>query len=454
MSLSAAERTSIVGAILLAGGIVAATLLFLLSGGRRTGEPEPAPEEASAAAPAVSPDAASLPVPPASGAGEGAGAAVAEEDPAPRTDAGLRRENDRLRGEIERRDDRIRELEGRLRDAGIPVEEEPEKPEIVAARVLDRLKECGPETPPGAIDGYVDELVQTGEGGIGVVKRFLEQDFDLGFADSWRVVGARFGTYPTLRIALFDALRQAGGVEGQAALAGLLRASEKPLETVVLLWLLADVRRVPSVDEAKLAAARRYLDGEPARREIYFVGPLLDALALDEPAAAAKDYVRFATRPDRDFETARRALDAISALPPEVAIPALAKLATSPEPAAIATRAAETLAARDEPAAVPALAEVLSTAAPAVRSATGRALVDSLEDRARDLGRIGAGEGLEALTRFEALERDLAARKDLIEARAGTEKDPDVVEELDRVRRRLSEVEATVAALGKRLRGK
>jgi hypothetical protein len=285
-----------------------------------------------------------------------------------------------------------------------------------------------------------------------VARRFLDGGQDVAYADTWQYIGGRFTAYPSLRIALFDTLRKIGGVEGQAALVGRLRQTENPLETLVLLASLIEIEGVATVEEARVQAARRYLEGAPARQELRFRNFLIEILADQPPAVAVRDLEALANRKGASAEAAEAAYFRIARIDAPEALDALARAAAAEDGGAIAQRTAEILAGRRGAGPVQRLEQLLEVAAPVVRQAVYRSILPPLEDELRDIRRLGSRGGLESLSRLDRLGEDRDARAALLDARKDVESDPDARRELDAARKSLADLADRIAELREKLR--
>ena len=253
MSGTTAERAAFLGGSIVAGALVAASILYFW----------PRPPVSPVTPPPSGPDAplvgTASPVPPARDVPPEGGAGGAPEVPAG-VEFSARKEIERLRQVIDERDDEIRRLRDRLVEAGVPLEAVPADPAVSVREAIEGLRRCGPETPPRDIEAYLDRISAIGPDAVDEVVRFLETGMDVAFADSWSILGARFVGYPGLRAALLDTLNRIGGVSGQSALVSSLRGNRNPLEISVLLGFLKDIRNVATVDDVRFDAAHRYLE--------------------------------------------------------------------------------------------------------------------------------------------------------------------------------------------------
>ena len=446
MSMSGAEKAGVAGAILLGAGLVAAAVLLLMPGGGlgRRGKPEPEPEE-----PVVE-----TVVPPSIPDAPLAGTDPERPRSEPETELDLRKEITRLKRVLAERDERIAGLEAKLTEAGIPLVEKEADPAEVAAGALAELRACGLETSPTDIDVLVEKLRFTGKAGVETVRRFLEQGQDARFADTWQFIAGRFTAYPTLRIALLDTLRLIGGVEGQAALVGLLRVSTDPLETLFLISTLAGIDNVTTVEEVRVAAARQYTEGKPAKRELLFRTVLLEILADQSADLAVRDLEAFATRPEAPDESAEAALGRIAAIDAPAALDALARVAAARSGGPLARRAAEILVGNLGAGALSRLQDGLATMAPDVRQTVYRSIVAPLEEDLKRLRRIGAKGGLEVVEGLNRLSAARAARAALLEGRKNAEDDSDARRALDPARRALADLADRIDEFRTELGGK
>jgi len=449
------ERVGIGGAVLLAGAMVAAAILFI---GRRD-LPERQPESDGSGVSAAT-----------STAGDG----PRREEPDVDLESSearavdFRREILRLRREVERRDDAIASLTDRLEAAGVALEAAAVEPAKAAGELIDRLARCGVETSPAEIESLVSELGALGEGAIVAVKKHLALGIDLTFTDTWSSYGGRFTAYPSLRLALLDVLRRVADGEGaakidaQAAMVTLLRNNERPLEIALLIGNLAEVRKVATVSEEVVAAAKRFLTLPPHPREASLLPPLITVLATQEPEAAAADLLAFYVNPKRDLARASVVLDRIARLPEEPALAALEKgaglaagddLALNPLLVSRAARAAVRITRMTGDAPREVLVRVLAAAGPEVRTAVYRELPRPLGEEIADLERTAMRSGIEGIDRLDRFDAERTARRAILDAAGAKEEEPEAVKAIEAARRRLTELETRATKLRKRLRG-
>jgi hypothetical protein len=77
----------------------------------------------------------------------------------------------------------------------------------------------------------LDELIRQGASSVPAIREFLEKNIEYDFAD---ISGGDQLGYSTLRASLFDALRQIGGPEAQAATLQVLQTTASPAELLEL----------------------------------------------------------------------------------------------------------------------------------------------------------------------------------------------------------------------------
>lgn len=163
-------------------------------------------------------------------------------------------------------------------------------------------------------------LVKQGAAGLPAIRDFLElnEDIDFGPADTQKL------GYPSVRSALFDAIRQIGGPEGVQAALTALRGTADPREILTLARHLESMaegeHRQPVLDSARqiLAMAKR---GELAE---YDVGPLFEVL---------QKYGGKAVRTDLEQATGQwkyYGAIGLANLPEGEGIPSLIRMATEP----------------------------------------------------------------------------------------------------------------------------
>jgi len=431
-----AERTGLFGAVLLAGGIVAASILLATAGRTRPAEEEPEPEPA--AAPPAPPEPEPDPDPGAAETPEG-------------REVAFRREVKRLREEIARRDDRIRRLERMLRAAGVSLEEKPPEPVVAVRAAIEDLQKCGPETAPGDVEMLLRRIEAAGEPGVSAVMEFLETGRDVAYSAGWSRFGDRFTSYPGMRAALIDVLGRIGGVEGQTALVSLLRRNRDGLEICMLVDALRSLRDLRGVADVMTEASRRYLDLPIPPREQILVRSVLETLAAQEPEAAARDLLRYFRDPDRSAARAEAALRHLGRLPDPVATAALAEAAGDPDLDERAARAAAELAERSGEGVAEALRGVLAKAGEEVRKTVYRGLGKPLKTELESIEK--RGEGLEAVAGFESVVARAEARLELLRERLPAEERTGLTREIDQARTLLDSVRERAARLRKGLVG-
>ena len=430
--LTGAEKVGVLGAILLFGGIVAATILYVW--------PKPPP-------PSVPPPGEQWTEP---GEESPEGDAPEPPPPPPETNRAFKQEIERLRTIIEERENTIALLEARLREAGLAIVQAEPDGTVVAEETLGKLRACGPGTRLADIDQLMDRLVSAGEKAVPPVQRELSRGkiVDVALSPNWNFVGGSFVGYPTLRVALIDALDQIGGVEGQNALIILSRQTDDPLEICLIVAILAEIR-VPAAQDAILAAAKRYLTLEPTRSESFVVFPVLEVLGRqEEPEAIAASYLEFIMNEKRRASLAEVAILRLKELPPETAFRALAGIAGNSELGDKATIAARALAETPGVEAVRILEPLLPKMSRGARREVYRKLPEALREEVRSLSR--AKPGLETAAAAARLVLDIDARKALLESRDGAEAETSVRGALDASLKTLRDLKREAEKIGKR----
>jgi hypothetical protein len=412
MSLGGAERAGLVGGILLLGALLAAALVNFLPPGS---EPTDRGEERDSTT--VAPPEPEPPTDPA------AGPSVPRDAP-----EAYFRERERLRSRIAELEREVSLLKARLEEAGIPLEEPPPEPEVVAKSAIAELRLCGPETDPRDVDELLDRIVEAGAGAVETVKAFLAKEEDVTYADAWTFLGGRFVGFPKLRIALMDALGDIGGVEGQSALLTVLSETRDPLEICFLMLRLEDLREgVPAVRDACEEAARRYLELTPFRGESLLVRPVLETLRSQAPDRAAESLLTFARSGQRRSEQVVSCLTMLAGLPEEVAVPALLEIAADPVLGQKSERAAMLLAESDHGSALEAVGRLLAAGKTeaAVRAEVYRNIDLPVSRDLERLARRNLPEGLDTLAEVERILAEIDARRRFLLERE--EEEPDAV---------------------------
>jgi hypothetical protein len=443
MSLSGAEKAGVFGAIVLAGALVASTIILLRPATVPARIPEPGPDTPVAVGTAD-----------AGGRDPTPGTTDPEPEVPPDPEEGYgdtKREIERLKGLITKRDNEILRLKGLLSDAGIAFEEAARDPVEVAREAITDLRKCGPETSLQDIDDLLQTLARLGAPAVPEIQRFMELQMDVKYSDTWSVLGGRFLGYPGLRLALIEVLAQIGGVPGESALVGVLRQNEDPLEVCVLTAHLVKVGNVPTVAEVRVDAAKRYLEMTPPRSESLVVRPLLGVLAsLHPPEEAANALLAFIRSSRRTAGQVEPAITLLAKLPEEVAVTALTKLAEDPVMGRKGEDAAESLVLWPG-GALDALARIVEKGSTGVRRVVYRSLDRTPKLEFRDAKSRSTRSALEALTVLDRLDEDLTARKTLAGSWRETEEDPALASMLTATRERLGDLEKESAELRERL---
>jgi hypothetical protein len=172
----------------------------------------------------------------------------------------------------------LEETIGRLQDAARkaaeapPTVQQPPPAQIVVpsvkaptpAEIIERLKNAKNGSPTRTVRlaiQQLENLIQTGTNAIPAIREFLAQNQDIAYGASGSR-GSRTATDfvapPTLRVGLFDALKQIGGPQAQAALAEALQTATNGQEIAYLSAVLQGIAPDQYRDTA-LAAARQLL---------------------------------------------------------------------------------------------------------------------------------------------------------------------------------------------------
>ncbi len=448
MSMSGAERTGLFGGVLLAGALLATAIILL-----RSDRPAASP---------VDPEVALGSGTMATGTGGARDNAQPEEPAAPAPDpddepgpptgeAGLHRELARLKDIIAEKDTEILGLQALLDQAGIPYREEMRDPAVVAGEAIEELKRCGPETDADDIETLLRTIVAAGPPAIGEIEKYLELKMDVKFTDTWTVLSGRLLGYPGLRLALIDTLSRIGGIPGESSLLTTLRNNESALEICFLISYLEKVGNVSSVQEVRLAAAKRYLDLEPHRQERLVIRPLLGVLAsLTPPEEAANALLCYIRSDRRNPAVAGIGIRLLDGLPEPIAVSALTSLAVDQTLGKKAQDAAEILVMRDG-AALDSIPGVLEKCAPAVRGVIYRFLARPVQLKLQEAKGRGVRSGLEALAVLDGLDGSIAARQAIADEWRGKEREANLASQLMSSRNRLGKMAEDAAALRKRL---
>jgi hypothetical protein len=129
-------------------------------------------------------------------------------------------------------------------------------------------------------------LAVQGRAAVPAIRDFLEQNMDLDFQPE---SGANLVGYWSLRAAMFDVLRQIGGIEAQTLLADTLRTTADPAE---IAWLAQHLdQQVPGVfrQEAVHAARETLAMAAQGQVPVRDAGPLFRVLQAYGDASVAAD---------------------------------------------------------------------------------------------------------------------------------------------------------------------
>ena len=162
-----------------------------------------------------------------------------------------------------------------------------------------------------------ERLIQAGAGAVPAIREFLEQNVDLDFKSIEG--GDQLGT-SSLRIALFDALRQIGGADAAAATAQIMQTTTSPAEIAIL---AADLETMApgQYRDAAVAAARLALERTAQSPDLVDSAPLFEVLQKYGGASALGDLEQAARRWNYYAPLA------LAGLPDGTGIPSLARLA-------------------------------------------------------------------------------------------------------------------------------
>jgi hypothetical protein len=186
---------------------------------------------------------------------------------------------------------------------------------------------AGPLTPEKAAEWRqaLQQLTQQGAAAVPAIREFLERNRDIDFTAA--NAGGALGE-PSLRFALFDALKQIGGPEAQALAAQTLQSTADPREIALLAKNLdqqaPDQYRQAAVDAAR-AALVMAAEGKLGGRD---VGPLFGVLQQYGGADVVPDLER-ATGQWRYY-----AAIALAGLPDGAGVPSLIQMVEDPNGAA------------------------------------------------------------------------------------------------------------------------
>jgi hypothetical protein len=151
----------------------------------------------------------------------------------------------------------------------------PEAQEAVA-RLSSMEVSSQPLTPDqaAAIKQDLQRLVSQGASAVPAIRQFLEQNKDLSLDE---MKGGSPVGYSSLRTGMFDALRQIGGPEAKAALAGVLGSTADPAEIAQLARSLEELAPGQYREQA-VSAARETLSQIAENKTKVDVGPLFQTL--------------------------------------------------------------------------------------------------------------------------------------------------------------------------------
>jgi len=103
----------------------------------------------------------------------------------------------------------------------------------IMAQLMELSESRGPITKEQAeqFKGNLEELVRQGAASVPAIREFLQKNVDTDFA---QIAGADQLGYSSFRAALFDTLKQIGGVESQTAMVEALQTTAVPAELLEL----------------------------------------------------------------------------------------------------------------------------------------------------------------------------------------------------------------------------
>jgi len=171
-------------------------------------------------------------------------------------------------------------------------------------RALDKLKEVE-RSQPIALRDALAELVRVGDAAVPEITALLDSGFDRSLGGEIEMRGKEVASYPTLRLVLFDALRQIGTPSARQGSAVALGRSDRmsDLEAIWMYWsggrdtpdpVVADgVSRLASSMVRKVASTG--LDGldlEGDARPVQLLVAWLRAHGRAEDASAIEDLLR------------------------------------------------------------------------------------------------------------------------------------------------------------------
>lgn len=140
--------------------------------------------------------------------------------------------------------------------------------------------------------GQFDQLVKSGPEGVVAIREFLNSNLDLKLAT---VAGGEQLGVPSLRDAMFDALRQIGGGDAAAAAVEAMQASGSPREIARLARDLEEMNP-GQYQEAALAAARLALLRAGQNTAAVDTSPLFEVFQRFGDANAAADLEKASTQ--------------------------------------------------------------------------------------------------------------------------------------------------------------
>jgi hypothetical protein len=152
----------------------------------------------------------------------------------------------------------------------------------------------GPITPEKAQawKQTYDKLIKAGAESVPAIREFLAQNLDVNFKSL--PSGDQLGV-PSMRLAMFDALRQIGGPDAQALSTEVMQTTANPREIAILAGNL-DAMAPGQYGDAALTAARFALANAALDPSKVDVGPLFEVLQKYGGASALGDFQTAASK--------------------------------------------------------------------------------------------------------------------------------------------------------------
>jgi hypothetical protein len=121
-----------------------------------------------------------------------------------------------------------------------------------ASADLERLKAIADGRRTVAIRDAVAALVRGGDASVPDIAAFLQSGFDRAYGGGLLMQGNAVGSYPSLRLALMDALRQIGTTSARSALIEVWEHSDRPADCPAV-WMFWDGGFTDQADPAIVA---------------------------------------------------------------------------------------------------------------------------------------------------------------------------------------------------------